>query len=553
MPEVFGRDSELAELRRFIASISEGPCALVLEGAPGVGKTKLWDAALGYGRELDLRLLTSRSVGSEAAMSYAGLADVLGEAPSDALEAMPEVQRHALEVALLRAEPGEVPLDHRTVAAATRGTLRWYASSGPVLIALDDPQWMDEASRTALTYAIRRLDEEPVGVLAAVRAGEDLDDPLDLARALPDERLAQVEVGPLPAQALGRMLDERLGWAPEGSALFELHTVSGGNPLFALEIARASLQDPDRTLVVPGSLAEQVSERLASLPEATREALVVAAALPRPTLDLIERAVGPEDTLADAVGAGVVEVHADAVRFTHPLYGSVAYADAREEDRARVHGCLAELVTDPEERARHLALSAEPPDEPVAAALEVAAERARSRGAPKVAADLCLEAARFTRRAVAPSSPPTTSWRSGRSCGSSRSSRRSSPTSQRGESEPKCSTGWAGSGATRLPSACTWPNRGWSRPRWRRAEIRSLVPRSTGCGPGRPGSGSGWPRRLDTRIACSSWQSSQATRPRRHRPWRWRPGPRWSTVRAWTTTRSSEPWSSGRRSSRHIR
>jgi DNA-binding CsgD family transcriptional regulator len=396
MPEVFGRDSELAELRRFIASISEGPCALVLEGAPGVGKTKLWDAALGYGRELDLRLLTSRSVGSEAAMSYAGLADVLGEAPSDALEALPEVQRHALEVALLRAEPGEVPLDHRTVAAATRGTLRWYASSGPVLIALDDPQWMDEASRTALTYAIRRLDEEPVGVLAAVRAGEDLDDPLDLARALPDERLAQVEVGPLPAQALGRMLDERLGWAPEGSALFELHTVSGGNPLFALEIARASLQDPDRTLVVPGSLAEQVSERLASLPEATREALVVAAALPRPTLDLIERAVGPEDTLADAVGAGVVEVHADAVRFTHSLYGSVAYADAREEDRARVHGCLAELVTDPEERARHLALSAEPPDEPVAAALEVAAERARSRGAPKVAADLCLEAARFT-------------------------------------------------------------------------------------------------------------------------------------------------------------
>ena len=200
--------------------------------------------------------------------------------PEEALETLPAVQRHALEVALLRAEPEQVPVDHRTVAAATLGMLRWFASTGPLMIALDDPQWLDGASRRTLAYAIRRLDEESVGILAAVRLGEGLDDPLELSRAFSDDRLRHVEVGPLSAQALGRLLDRRLGWEPEGLTLFEPHTLSGGNPLFALEIARASEASPEHSLVVPRNLREQVSAHLAALPVATREALVVAAALP---------------------------------------------------------------------------------------------------------------------------------------------------------------------------------------------------------------------------------------------------------------------------------
>ena len=398
MPEVFGRDAELDALRHFLHLTSEGPCALTLEGEAGIGKTTLWNFGVEYGRERAFQVLTCRSARSEAELSYAGLCDVLDEVPEETLTRLPEVQRHALEVALLRAEPGAAPIDHRTVAAATLGTLRGFASSGPVLIALDDPQWMDEASCATLAYVIRRLDEEPVGVLAAVRVGEGRgDDPLELSRALADERAKRVEVGPLSVQALGRMLDARLGWVPEASVLFELHTVSGGNPLFALEIARASLQDPDRSLVVPRSLHEQVSERLAALPEATREALAVVAALPRPTLGLIERAVDAGDEVLDpAVRAGTLEVRGEAVRFTHPLYGSVAYADARDDDRARIHRRLAELVTDREERARHLALATDPPDARIADALEEAAYLARSRGAPAAAAELCLEAQRYT-------------------------------------------------------------------------------------------------------------------------------------------------------------
>jgi DNA-binding CsgD family transcriptional regulator len=398
MPEVFGRETEIAEIRRFVGRIPEGPSAFTLQGVAGIGKSTLWNAGLGYARELGFGFRACRSTPSEAELSYAGLADVLGEVPPEALESLPEVQRHALEVALLRVQPGVAPIDHRTVAAATLGVLRWFASSGPVLMALDDPQWMDDASRTTLAYAIRRLDREPVGVLAAVRTGEGTADPLQLSRALPDERTRWIEVGPLPREAMGRMLAERLGWAPQDSALFELHTVSGGNPLFSLEIARASLRDPERSLVVPRSLHEQVSERLSMLPAATREALVVAASLPRPTLGLIERAVecGGKDILGPAVRAGTVEVLGDSVRFTHPLYGSVSYADARSEERARIHRRLAWLVSDPEERARHLALGTTPPEGGVADVLEEAAERARSRGAQMAAADLCLEARRFT-------------------------------------------------------------------------------------------------------------------------------------------------------------
>ena len=397
MLEAFGRHAELDALRRFLGAVDQGPHALVLEGEAGIGKTTLWNVGVGMARERGFRVLTARSAESEAQLSYAGLADVLAEVQNEALESLPEIQRLALEVALLRAEPGEIPVDHRTVAAGTLGTLRWLASTGPVLVALDDPQWMDEASRQALSYVTRRLEAEPIGVLSAVRIGEGLDDPLELARALTDERLGRLEIGSLSVEALGRMVSQRLGKDITGSALFEIHTVSGGNPLFALEIARASMEDPKRSLVVPRSLNEQVSGRIAALPARTREALVVAASLPQPTLEVIEKVVNRGgDALKPAVRAGAVEVRRGVVRFTHPLYASVAYAGAEEEDRARIHRCLADLAADPEQRARHLALSAAPPDAGVADALEAAADRARSRGAPMVAAELCLEARRFT-------------------------------------------------------------------------------------------------------------------------------------------------------------
>ena len=118
MLEAFGRHAELDALRRFLGAVDQGPHALVLEGEAGIGKTTLWNVGVGMARERGFRVLTTRSAESEAQLSYAGLADVLAEVQNEALESLPEIQRLALEVALLRAEPGEMPVDHHTVAAA---------------------------------------------------------------------------------------------------------------------------------------------------------------------------------------------------------------------------------------------------------------------------------------------------------------------------------------------------------------------------------------------------------------------------------------------------
>lgn len=163
-------------------------------------------------------------------------------------------------------------------------------------------------------------------------------------------------MGPLPVEALDRLLRERLGDAPSGSALLDLHVVSGGNALFALEIAQASMAAESdraaRALVVPRNLRVQVADRFAGLRPDVREVLIAAAAMGRPTVEFVGAVTGSGDeALRVAVGSGVLEIHGGSVRFSHPLYASVAYADARPEDRARIHRRLADVVADPEERA----------------------------------------------------------------------------------------------------------------------------------------------------------------------------------------------------------
>ncbi len=104
---------------------------------------------------------------------------------------------------------------------------------------------------------------------------------------------------------------------------------------------------------------------------------------PQPGLDL-----AAHDALAAAERAGVIEIRAGQVRFTHPLLASTVYAGASTDERRAVHRALADRATDPEERARHLALSSEGPDASIAAALDDAARLARARGAPDSAAEL---------------------------------------------------------------------------------------------------------------------------------------------------------------------
>src|SRR5439155_23866927 len=175
--------------------------------------------------------------------------------------------------------------------------------------------------------------------------------------------------------------------------------VSDGNPLFALEIAHAlgpaPALEPGLPLPVPDDLRELVAARVASLPPKGRQALPAAAALPRPTTDLVEQCASASG-LAAAEEASLLRVQGERVVFVHPLYASAVYAAAATSPRRALHIRLAELVADPEERARHLALGAVHPDESVASKLDSAAVQARGRGAWDAAGDLLELAGKFT-------------------------------------------------------------------------------------------------------------------------------------------------------------
>jgi ATP/maltotriose-dependent transcriptional regulator MalT len=399
---VVGRGNELSRLDAFMDDVADGPAVLLLEGESGIGKTTLWKRGVAAAVERGWRVLSTRPAESEAKLSYAGLADLL-EASDDVLQILPYPQRNALEVALLKAEPDGGSPDVRAVSAAALTALREAAAVGPVLIALDDVQWLDPSTASALGFAVRRLESEPIGLLLARReAGASL--PFGLSRAFPEDRIARIRLEPFSVDDLGALLHARLGANLPRPTLKRLHEMSGGNPFFALEIARAELRGELRptgaALPIPQTLREDLlRDRLRALPSASREMLLYASACSRPTVGLLAAVAGSSDVaghLTKAVDAGIVEADGDEVRFTHPLYGSAIYAESSREHRHRVHRQLAEVVDDPEERARHLALASDGPDHEAAAALEDAARAAVARGSPIAAAELCEMADRLT-------------------------------------------------------------------------------------------------------------------------------------------------------------
>ena len=401
---VVGRERELDSLERFLDAVPEGPAGLWIEGEVGIGKTTLWKHAAVAARERSYRVLVSRPIESETQLAFAALGDVLEGVAAGPLSGLPEPQQRALEVALLRRE-AEGPAPHsRAVALGLLGVLRSLAQPGPVVVAVDDVQWLDPPSASALEFVARRLGEEPIGFLVAQRREPGDTPALDLERALSGDRFERLSVGPLDVEALDRLLRTGLDAQFNRAALEQLHAASGGNPFFALEIARSVLQGkvpltPGRPLPVPDNLRLLVGERLAALSPSARDVALVVSVVPRATVELAQAAAGGRASVADldeAVEAGVLEVDGERLRFAHSLLASVLYANATAAERRRLHARLATVLDDPEERAGHLALAAERPDATVAAELDEAAQRARARGAPDAAATLWEQARRFT-------------------------------------------------------------------------------------------------------------------------------------------------------------
>ena len=395
-PEIIGRDEELFSLRAFIDEAEAEPAALVLEGEAGIGKSTLWEAGVEHARAQGLIVLSSRPAEAERDLGHVGLDDLLGGVIDEVLPALSTPRRHALEVALLREEASGDPLDYRALAVAVRDALELLSGRGRTLIAVDDVQWLDGSSSRALAFALRRLDARPVPVLLARRLVDGAQ-PSELEQAMSAARIQHVVVSPLSAGALHRLLRDRLDRPFARQTLLRIHERSGGNPFFALELARVldDEVDPLEPLPVPETLEELVRARIDELPAPTRQALALASALGTPSESLLERAGIGDDELNPALAADVIERDDGIIRFTHPLLSSVLYQDL-EEPRRGVHERIARIVDDPLLRVRHLALSKVSPDAEVAAELDDAARLAADRGASAFAAELAEHALRLT-------------------------------------------------------------------------------------------------------------------------------------------------------------
>jgi DNA-binding CsgD family transcriptional regulator len=370
----------------------------VIEGEAGIGKTTLWQTAVDAAAERGYRVLVCRPAESETGLAYSGLADLLADVDTVCLDALPDPQRHALEVALLRSEPTGRSPGPRVVFTALGAVLRALSRDSPVLVAVDDLQWLDMSSQRALAFVSRRLADGPVGILATVRLDSSASG-ADFAGAVP------LRLGAVSVAALHLLIKTQVGVSLPRSTVLRVHRMTGGNPFFALQLARvlvdADLPGASDPWPVPEDLREMVGDRVGSLPGSVRSALLVAAASARPTISGLSSLA-----LRAAERAAIVTIGQHGrVRFAHPLYASAIYDGATPDERRRVHAILATREDDVEQQARHRALASTGPDEEVAALLDEAAVRASARGAPDIAAE--LEEQSFS---LTPADRPDQAW-----------------------------------------------------------------------------------------------------------------------------------------------
>ncbi|HEV2592320.1 MAG TPA: ATP-binding protein, partial [Gaiellaceae bacterium] len=263
---VLGRDTEQQRLSRFLESLEQGPAGCVLEGEAGVGKTALWRDGLESARARGARVLACAPAEVEATLSYSALADSLAGVEPEILAGLPTPQRAALEVALLRTYPGDAAIGQRAIAAATVSVLRTLAAVTPVLVAVDDVQWLDRPSARVIEFAMRRLAGHRVGFLLSVRTPTESGALLGLDRLFVGEELERIRVSGLSAGALHHLIKTRLGATFSRAQLLRLHAATGGNPLFALELAASLLHAgppvAGEALPVPDDVRELVAARL---------------------------------------------------------------------------------------------------------------------------------------------------------------------------------------------------------------------------------------------------------------------------------------------------
>lgn len=394
MPGVglLSRPIEARTVGGFLASAAVGPSALLIEGEPGIGKTTLWLAAVEQAQSQRFRILSARAAAAESVLAYTALADMLETVDAASWADLPVPQRLAIDQVLLRADNGAVT-DQRAVAAAFLAIIERLSDDAPVLLAIDDLQWLDPSSMHVIAFAARRL-SGPVGVLASVRAEARGDAGATWLQMPRPEAVDRIRLNPLTIHELHAAVSTRLRRPFSRPTIGRIHELSGGNPFYAIELARAlDSHAPGIEASLPRTLTDVVQTRIGSLDPDLHEALLAAACLSAPTVEMVSSAtINDDDRLVELLEAaesqGVISIDGNRIRFAHPLLARGVYTQAAPGRRRSMHKRLAEIVDEPELRARHLALAATSGDEATLRALDEAADSARMRGAPDAAAEL---------------------------------------------------------------------------------------------------------------------------------------------------------------------
>jgi DNA-binding CsgD family transcriptional regulator len=393
-----GRERELESLT---GSFDPGTStsALVFTGAPGIGKTALWEAGLRIAEESGFRVLAARPSEAEAQQPLAAIFDLLESVGADILGELPVPQRRALEAALLRAEPVDAGPEPFALGVGLLGVLRSLAARTPLVLAIDDLHWLDRASADALVFAARRLHGPACRLLLARRSGPKT----EVEQALGPAGILHREVGPLSLEGTYRLLTRRFGLAMPPRTLKGLFEASQGIPLLVLELGEM-LASQDTTVDVGELSVAELSgnpfrARVANLAPQARRALLAVSVSDHLSLNVLQR-VADAAAIDNLIVAGLLVVDGRRVRPAHPLLALAIRKLSTAEDRRALHVLLAGSVADETLRARHLALATGRPDAGLAGLIAAAAEAAHRRGAAHDAADLAEHALRLTPQAA---------------------------------------------------------------------------------------------------------------------------------------------------------
>jgi DNA-binding CsgD family transcriptional regulator len=393
---LIGRAAELALIDGFLAQAAAEGSALVLTGEPGAGKTALLQAAADRARAAGTRVVRAEGAEYETTSVFSGLSQILIPL-SAGLQTLLPGHRDTLAVVLglTGSDPPEPP-QVAQVAQSALNLVRGIAAEQPLLLIVDDVQWMDRSSADVLSFVARRLGGSKAGFLAAARTGS-------LGR-FESAGLARHDLAMLDPGAALALLRERFPMlAPRVRQ--RLLDEAQGNPLALLELPpalsgpqRAAWQALPAVLPLTERLQAVFAGRVSGLPAATRELLLLAVLAGPADFALLDRAVGGKllEHLAPAELVGLVRAD-DSTRqlvFRHPLTRSAIVGMSTAQERREAHRRLADaLADDPDRRICHLGASTVAPDETVAALLHDQARRILRRGDPAAAAVLLVGAA----------------------------------------------------------------------------------------------------------------------------------------------------------------